>query len=631
MSVLDQIQLDGARYDIQDTKAQAMLAPAESTSTASAAHLAGTYFIYNGALYQAIVDIASGGSIVTSGNSRNCEAITVVGEIDEIKRELNYALDGDAVIMIPGGKINTVNAPVDVSNVVPDSATMYAVVDCQHGDCFTITGTGGQNYRLWCFIDSTGGIIEATGNPAPANLTKTDFLIYAPANASKLVLNFIGQGYCVKKTRERFCFCGYLDDSGITSLASCVEPGWYGVKPSYVASIIDKPSDYDGAGFTLEVYRRTLTRSAIYIMQRITSTNGNVWVRFILENGTVFSDWVKTTILEANAMVYNGNLSASTIPSGTALSSKNNNGFYYIGATGISRLTDLPEDINSNNPLFLQVMKNSGEGFIQILIDTVTGKTWTRYNDGNWLKVIHYAPTATACIIGASIEAGTTHESASSGAHVDGSKAYLTVALRNNGVKVTNMSHGGMGFLRPASSDKYDGTNKYTFKYIVDNTDFTAFDSVYISLGSNDWAYDSYPLGDPSDTVTSNPTTVCEMLKYGLEMIYNANDANPTRGNPKIKVFLITPLNRKKSGKGDITTQWGWNGMNQATVPYCLKDLADAIKEICDTHFVELIGHPTKEVVNMFNLETVLPDGAHPNQATMAQMAKNMTGRISFK
>ena len=81
---------DVTRHKLQDTEGRAMLAPTEASSTASAAHLTGSYFILNGVLYQATADIASGGGIVTSGAGQNCEAVTggLGGDVSELKRVL---------------------------------------------------------------------------------------------------------------------------------------------------------------------------------------------------------------------------------------------------------------------------------------------------------------------------------------------------------------------------------------------------------------------------------------------------------------------------------------------------------------------------------------------------------------
>ena len=52
------------------------IAPIEASTTASTAHAKDSYFILNGVLYQTATDIASGGTIVTSGSGKNCEAIS---------------------------------------------------------------------------------------------------------------------------------------------------------------------------------------------------------------------------------------------------------------------------------------------------------------------------------------------------------------------------------------------------------------------------------------------------------------------------------------------------------------------------------------------------------------------------
>lgn len=83
MAVLDQAQLGGVTYDLQDTKAQAMIAPAFSTSQA---YSAGDSVTYNGTLYTFTADHAAGAWIGT-------DAATVpggvTGEVADLKSALN--------------------------------------------------------------------------------------------------------------------------------------------------------------------------------------------------------------------------------------------------------------------------------------------------------------------------------------------------------------------------------------------------------------------------------------------------------------------------------------------------------------------------------------------------------------
>ena len=62
------------------------IAPTEASSTASAAHKAGSYFIYNGMLYQATADIASGGTITPN---TNCKEAPLGGEISGLTGAFN--------------------------------------------------------------------------------------------------------------------------------------------------------------------------------------------------------------------------------------------------------------------------------------------------------------------------------------------------------------------------------------------------------------------------------------------------------------------------------------------------------------------------------------------------------------
>lgn len=99
MPYLDQTEIGGTTYDLQDSKAQAMLAPTETTSTASAAHAKGSYFIYNGTLYEATADIAAGGTI-TPGT--NCKTATVGGEVSDLRSAITKIDTALAVKSISG-------------------------------------------------------------------------------------------------------------------------------------------------------------------------------------------------------------------------------------------------------------------------------------------------------------------------------------------------------------------------------------------------------------------------------------------------------------------------------------------------------------------------------------------------
>ena len=81
---------DVTRHKLQDTDGRAMVAPTEASSTASAAHPAGSYFIYNNKLYQATADIASGGTITPN---TNCKEAPLGGQLSDLKSAISAIED----------------------------------------------------------------------------------------------------------------------------------------------------------------------------------------------------------------------------------------------------------------------------------------------------------------------------------------------------------------------------------------------------------------------------------------------------------------------------------------------------------------------------------------------------------
>lgn len=68
MSNLSVFRLNGVDYNLEDEKVRAMIAPTEASSTASAAHATGIYFILADTLYTATADIAIGNTITPGVN-----------------------------------------------------------------------------------------------------------------------------------------------------------------------------------------------------------------------------------------------------------------------------------------------------------------------------------------------------------------------------------------------------------------------------------------------------------------------------------------------------------------------------------------------------------------------------------
>ena len=81
-----------------------------------------------------------------------------------------------------------VGVVIDYTPVTAANATGWAVYECEEGDQFSLTGKGGNNSRLWCFVDSEDKVLQKslmnvdTGN--------TPITITAPADG-KLICNVV--------------------------------------------------------------------------------------------------------------------------------------------------------------------------------------------------------------------------------------------------------------------------------------------------------------------------------------------------------------------------------------------------------------------------------------------------------
>lgn len=93
MAYVDKINAGGELREIHDTAGRQMIAPIELTSTATAAHAKGEYFIYNDTLYEATSAIAVGGTITPN---TNCTAVRggvsneFGGKISQLKSAIGY-------------------------------------------------------------------------------------------------------------------------------------------------------------------------------------------------------------------------------------------------------------------------------------------------------------------------------------------------------------------------------------------------------------------------------------------------------------------------------------------------------------------------------------------------------------
>lgn len=193
-TLISQIETAVASIPADYSSLWTSLAPAFSTS---ATYAPGQYVTYDGTLY--VCTTAHTGSWVAG----HFAATNLGAGLSELKSAIDFNLGNENIPFTGIGyyiKTNQdVGETVNINSHTTDATFKNAVIDCQPGDIFSITGSAGSTPRLWAFVDSQNVMLEKAAYGA------TSALITAPANAAKLIVNsdasnsFIFKGKEIKK------------------------------------------------------------------------------------------------------------------------------------------------------------------------------------------------------------------------------------------------------------------------------------------------------------------------------------------------------------------------------------------------------------------------------------------------
>lgn len=139
------------------------------------------------------------------------------------------------IVFTDGGYITTgrsIGQTVNISSVASASWYQYAIVDCDEGDEFLVSGIAGSSPRLWCFLDSSNAVLA--NSAADANATY--LYITAPNGSKKLVLN-----RNISATVPP-CYAGFATFNKINNTIDFIEKS----EDMYICNLLDVDATNDG-------------------------------------------------------------------------------------------------------------------------------------------------------------------------------------------------------------------------------------------------------------------------------------------------------------------------------------------------------------------------------------------------
>ena len=203
--------------------------------------------------------------------------------------------------------------------------------------------------------------------------------------------------------------------------------------------------------------------------------------------------------------------------------------------------------------------------------------------DSEYGKTLNKIYNKKVCILGDSIAYGI-------GATDRTTDSWVALLQKYTKSKITNLAITGAS-LQYRSGAESEAKSVYT---LSTETDFTPYDYVIISAGTNDILAN---IGEPSDNIS---TTACGALNLIIQNILTSN--------PYCQILFFGPMfrNRFNQGDGHNSDDYDFNGK-------WVIDLADKLQETAEKNHI-----PNKNLyrtfeLNKYNANILLSDGLHPN------------------
>ena len=154
--------------------------------SASSTYAVGDYVLYNGGLFRCTTAITTAEAWTAS----HWTTVKMGPEVSDLKTQITY-VTGNAPISLTEQTVVVNNGNTTSLEQVTQINNNSAIIPCNEGDKFTLTGEGSFNYRLWAFCGAKDGDTYPVLTPkADANAVGVNLVLTAPANAKYLTVNF---------------------------------------------------------------------------------------------------------------------------------------------------------------------------------------------------------------------------------------------------------------------------------------------------------------------------------------------------------------------------------------------------------------------------------------------------------
>ena len=176
------------------------------------------------------------------------------------------------------------------------------------------------------------------------------------------------------------------------------------------------------------------------------------------------------------------------------------------------------------------------------------------------------------------------------------------------GYELTKMASRGIGFIKKGH-DPLDGSLMIDFSTLLDRVvalEGNSYNLITVAVGINDYNNINDDNGDPITIERIRAAVGTTITTLATRF-------------PNARLVFVTPFNACNHGDASGLYDYGYEYGGRT-----LKDVADAIKEVCDSYGVECLYLSTNFIFNTVNITTLQPDGVHPSYYGHTLIAKAM-------